>query len=283
MSQLPVLTLTPSNGGINIYSTVCIASVTGLVAAFLFSAFPEIDLAASNLFYAGDGRFLFSAPSAGSVIRFLLRILFWLVCIAAVAGFLSLAFFNRKLLGLGLTAWAYITLCVAMGPGVVANLGFKDHWGRARPVHITEFGGAKKFTPPMLRADQCEKNCSFISGEASNFYALGFAFAFLFGTGQQRRKFFIAAIAAGSFAGLIRIGGGGHFLSDVIFAGVFMAFVTKALAWLVLERWSQYLTENGAFHQRTLKTGQRMATLSRQAWKTVEQAARSRRKTPPKD
>ena len=239
-------------------SFVGVTCITGLIAAFLFSAFPEIDLAVSRLFYV-DQQFLFARPSFGATLRDLLRLLFGVVCVAAVLGFVMKAFFDRKFLKLGMAAWAYVALCAAIGPGIIANLGFKDHWGRARPVHIAEFGGSKQFTPPMLRTDQCARNCAFVSGEASNFYALGFAFAFIFGQAPaHRRKLFLAAIAAGSFAGLIRIGGGGHFLSDVIFAGIFMALVARGLAWLMLERWHVYLAEDGAFHQRTLRAGQRV-------------------------
>jgi lipid A 4'-phosphatase len=258
-------------------SVLCIACAAGLFAALLFSAFPGIDLAVSSWFYLGDGQFLFGWPSLGAVIRTLLRIIFALVCVAAVVGFIALAFMNRRLMPLGLAALAYIALCAAIGPGIVANLGFKDHWGRARPVQVTEFGGTKQFTPPLLRTDQCDRNCAFISGEASNFYALGFAFAFLYR--QWRRKLFLAAIAAGSFAGLIRIGGGGHFLSDVVFAGIFMALVAQGLAWLILQRWAPHLVEGGPLHQRMQRLGDRIAMGARDLWHAM---ARRWDGTPPK-
>jgi lipid A 4'-phosphatase len=233
---------------------LCIASAVGLAAALVFLAFPEIDLAVSGLFYLGGGDFLFERPSVGAAIRDLLRIAFALACAASVIGFVSLAFFNRRLFGLGLAAWSYIALCAAAGPGVTANLLFKDNWGRARPSQVVEFGGAKRFTPALLRADQCEKNCSFVSGEASNMFALGFAAALL-ADPARRRLLLIAAIALGSFAGFIRIGGGGHFLSDVVFAGVFMAFVARGLAWLMLDRLGPYMADGGPFHHRTLGAG----------------------------
>jgi lipid A 4'-phosphatase len=276
MSMVPVPNPDPRSGA---WSFLCISCAAGLIAAFLFSAFPQIDLAVSRLFYLDDGTFFFASPSAAATIRLLLRILFGLVCTAAVIGFAAIAFFNRRLLNLGLAASAYIALCAAVGPGLVANLGFKDHWGRARPVHITEFGGSKEFTPPMLRTDQCERNCAFISGEASNYFALGFTFAFL-ATGRRRRQLFLAAIAAGSFAGLIRIGGGGHFLSDVVFAGVFMAFVTRGLAWLILDRLGPHLTEGSDFHQRILGAGEQLARAARRIWDAVRQRLAGRRKAP---
>jgi len=251
------------------YSMLCIAGSVGLLAALVFSAFPGIDLAVSELFHLGGGKFAFARDSAGDAVRDLLRLIFGLACVAAVVGFVMIAFFSRKLMGLGLAAWAFVALCVLVGPGLVANLGFKDHWGRARPVQVTEFGGTKQFTPPLLRTDQCAHNCSFISGEASSIFILGFAVALLAEAGR-RRKLFIAAIAAGGFAGLIRIGAGAHFLSDVVFAGVFMAFVARGLAWLMFERFAAHLADDGPFHRRSLRAGQEAAIRGRLAWRAAK-------------
>lgn len=246
----------PGPRGISVF---CAACATGLLAAFLLSAFPEIDLWASQLFYSNDGSFAFSRPGLGANIRDLLRLGFALISTAAVAGFISLGFFGRKLAKLGLAQWAYIALCAVIGPGLVANVGFKDHWGRARPSQIQEFGGAKTFTPPLLRTDQCQSNCSFISGEAANYFTIGFAFAYI-ATGVMRRRLFMLAIAAGSFAGLIRIGGGGHFLSDVVFSGVFMALVCDGLSRLMLERKKarQFFADGSPFHESMIETGRNL-------------------------
>jgi len=251
-------------------SVFCVACAAGLVAAFLFAAFPEIDLWASRLFYREDGSFAFSSPGMGANIRFLLRLVFAAICVAVVLGFISFGFFGRKAGGLGLVAWAYIALCALIGPGLVANMGFKEHWGRARPSQIEEFGGTKTFTPPLLRTDQCERNCSFISGEASNYYMLGFAFAFL-GAAGIRRRLFLIAIAAGSFSGLIRIGGGGHFLSDVVFSGVFMALVCAGLSRLMLERESslRFFADGSLFHESMRRAGRRMTDALAQLFQMI--------------
>jgi membrane-associated phospholipid phosphatase len=88
----------------------------------------------------------------------------------------------------------------------------------------------------------------------------------------------MAAIAAGSFAGLIRIGAGGHFLSDVIFAGLFMALVARGLAWLVLERWGPHLDDGGRFHQATLRQGALAAERSKRLYGWTMERLRSTRK-----
>ena len=44
-----------------------------------------------------------------------------------------------------------------IGCGLIANLYFKDTWGRARPINIHEFGGDKLYTQPFIKSDQCKK------------------------------------------------------------------------------------------------------------------------------
>jgi lipid A 4'-phosphatase len=239
------------------WSMVCVAACLGLFGGLVFAAFPQIDLAVSRLFYLGDHKFLFGAVSSG-LLRELFRLIFILACIGAVIGFAVIAFASRRLFKLGFAAWLYVLLCAAVGPGLVANLVFKDHWGRARPIQTTEFGGTKQFTAVLTRSDQCERNCSFISGEASNLFAIGFAIALL-AERARRRSLFLAVIGAGTLAGIIRIGGGAHFVSDVFFAGVFMAFVARGLYWLLFERFAPVFADEGPLHRRTLYAGQRGA------------------------
>ena len=85
----------------------------------------------------------------------------------------------------------YTILGIIIGPivgsGIIANWYFKDQWGRARPVHITEFGGDKIFTRAFVKSDQCERNCSWISGESSA------AFSFLVGTLILKKSLFLCS------------------------------------------------------------------------------------------
>lgn len=235
---------------------LCTAGCIGLLGALVFAAFPQIDIAFSRLFHTPGSGFAFAAPSAGSVLREVLRWVFILTCVGAAAGFLAIAFAGRRLFRLSFAAWLYLVLCMAIGPGVVANLIFKDHWGRARPAQTTLFGGAKQFTPALTRSDQCARNCSFVSGEAANLFAIGFALALL-SERVRRRSLYLAAIAAGMLAGIVRIGAGGHFLSDVFFAGVFMAFVARGLYWALFERYERMFADEGPLHRRTLHAGRR--------------------------
>jgi len=125
-------------------------------------------------------------------------------------------------------AGLYLLLALALGPGLVVNTVFKDHWGRARPAQLAEFGGDKRPTPAFAPADQCARNCSFPAGDP----AVGFflvSFAFLLSSAKARRWMAAGGIAAGAALGAMRIAQGGHFLSDVIASGFLVVAVSWAL------------------------------------------------------
>ncbi len=83
------------------------------------------------------------------------------------------------LVGLAQARWCFLIAVLAIGPGLVANVMLKDNWGRARPRQVVEFGGTKHFTPPLVPARECARNCSFVSGEASSAFVPFFAAALL--------------------------------------------------------------------------------------------------------
>jgi len=75
--------------------------------------------------------------------------------------------------------------------------------------------------------DQCEKNCSFISGHAAA------AFFFIaFGYVMRSRKIFLAGLSFGVLMSLTRIVQGGHFFSDVTFAFIINLIILKGVYYL---------------------------------------------------
>jgi lipid A 4'-phosphatase len=207
--------------------------VVGVAAGALFLAYPEIDLAVTRMFYSGG---VFAGQSASWVVglRIVFVVVFWLCVAAAAAGLWMTR--DRKGLWLNLTfpQWLFLAICLAMGPGVVANLILKDHWGRARPRQVAEFGGAKTFTRPLIPTNQCPRNCSFVSGEAAAIFLPFYAVAFV--APQWAGALVAAGTLLGLASGAVRMSQGGHFLSDVIFAGVFMALTVALVYWAVLGR-----------------------------------------------
>jgi membrane-associated phospholipid phosphatase len=132
---------------------------------------------------------------------------------------------------------------LALGPGVVANLVFKEHWGRPRPIDVTQFGGTEHFRPWWDPRGDCPKNCSFVAGEPSGaFWTLAPAAVV---PPQWRALAYSAALTFGAAVGMLRIVAGAHFFSDVVFAGVFSFLVI----WLVhglLYRWRRTRTSDAA-------------------------------------
>lgn len=197
-------------------------------AAALFLLAPGIDLWASGLFYrTGEGFFLANL----GIVRALYRAVPWIVR-AEVVGIPLLLLLGwwrgRDIAGIGLRQGIFVLLVLALGPGLVVNTVLKDHWGRARPSQVVEFGGSQAFTAAPLPANACDKNCSFASGHASVGFAL-IAFSFLTADRRRRRAIGGSAVAAGAVIGLARIMQGAHFLSDVVFAG----FIVCTIAWLL--------------------------------------------------
>ena len=96
----------------------------------------------------------------------------------------------------------------------------KNIWGRARPGDVIQLGGEESFTPWYELSSACTSNCSFVSGDAS----VGFSIITLYFI-TKKNYFAYLAIVLGFLLGFIRILAGGHFLSDILFAGFFIIFL----------------------------------------------------------
>ena len=202
-----------------------------LALALVFALSPELDLDFQALFYrGGEGFFLKDSFFAGAFYR-LIPVLTWVAGAVLLALLVAGLFRAVRSRGLDPRIPAVLLLTLVIGPGLVVNALFKDNWGRARPSQIVEFGGDKRFTPAFAISDQCERNCAFVAGHPSVLFAL-FAGALML---RRRRRAAVATIAVlGALAGLGRIMQGGHFLSDVIFSGVFTYFVAWAVVHAVM-------------------------------------------------
>jgi lipid A 4'-phosphatase len=203
------------------------ALTVGAVAFLIFLLVPGLDLAVGRLFYIGDRQFVGRELLLIPAIRLAFNIFFYSICALTLIGLVMAARNAEAWLGLTFSRWMFLALCLITGPLVIANIGLKDHWGRARPRDVVEFSGAKAFSAPFPPSGQCDYNCSFVSGEASSIFIVLFAAALLFKS--RSRNLVAAGIVLGSLAGLVRMAQGGHFLSDVVFAGVFMAMTAAGI------------------------------------------------------
>jgi lipid A 4'-phosphatase len=209
------------------------AGVAGLALALFFIA-PELDLTVSRLFYDARSGFVLSDWPPVVMLYRAIPWITWCTLVLVVAGAAWLFLLGRPLWRFDRRTLVFLVAAITLAPGLLANSVLKDHWGRARPTQIEAFGGSHRFTPALLPAAECDRNCAFVSGHA----ALGFslvAFAFLLPPGRTRRRGIAAAIGLGALVGLGRIAQGGHFLSDVVFAGLVVYGATALLYWWIIQ------------------------------------------------
>jgi lipid A 4'-phosphatase len=197
----------------------------GFAAGLVLVAFPGIDLMLAEATFSPGSGFVGWRIGWVGVLRAGFIVFYFGTIAVAIAGWLAslkgyARYFRPK-------EWLFLLVCLGVGPGLLANVVFKDQWGRARPKHIVAFGGSKVFTPALLPTNQCKRNCSFVSGEASSVFAPFYAAAAI--APQWGATLIVVGTAAGLGAGGIRIAQGAHFLSDVIFAGLFMGLMVLAL------------------------------------------------------
>ena len=223
-----------------------IALAVAVVVGTVFAVWPGLDLALSGIFYdAADRRWrVLDWPSG--IIR---DIAGWLIALVAapalVALVVKLVLPRRPMLLPGRAVMLMIAT-LAFGPGVVVNVILKDNSGRPRPVYVTEFDGKEKFLPWWDMRGDCGKNCSFVAGEPSGaFWTMAPAAV---APPHWRAAAYGAALVFGAAVGVLRMSAGGHFFTDVVFAGV----VVFLLIWLVhglLYRWrATRLTDAGVEH-----------------------------------
>jgi lipid A 4'-phosphatase len=120
-----------------------------------------------------------------------------------------------------------------LGPGLVSNLVLKQNWGRPRPNHVYQFAGTANFQPWWRPSGECERNCSFVSGEASQaFWAVAPA---SLAPPQVRPVAMGAAVVFGTSVGAMRVIFGRHIVSDIIFAGIITLAIVMGLYSLLLD------------------------------------------------
>jgi lipid A 4'-phosphatase len=202
-----------------------------IVSGVLFMALPGLDLWVSGLFWRpADGFFLRDWAPFRDIYR-TVPIVTWALVVGLLLLGLTVWIFGRAIGPFDRRTIPFLLLSIAIGPGLLTNTVLKDHWGRARPNQVTEFGGTKAFTPVLQPSDQCGHNCSFPSGHGAMAFSL-VGLGFLPATRRRRQWVTGAALGFGGLVALVRIGQGGHFLSDNIFA----ALLVIAVAW-GLHRW----------------------------------------------
>ncbi|KAA6184055.1 phosphatase PAP2 family protein [Thiohalocapsa marina] len=192
-------------------------------------AFPQIDLALSGLFYTPGAGFTLRGQAWEQLLYHSVPVLMVTVNLGLIGLWLFNRVKGRALLGFDGRRLVLLLCLLALLPGLLVNQVFKEHWGRARPVQVTEFGGQRTFTPPFVRSDQ--RGGAFSSGHAAAaFYLIGVAAVL---SGPHSGWVLLATLYA-LLVGLARIAAGGHFVSDVVTSGFLVLFGYLVLHHLLL-------------------------------------------------
>ena len=209
--------------------------LTGVITCAAVAIDPALDLTIAAYFQTAEWKAfivpLFPRLDALRAHNLVLTAAFVLISMGVLA--IKLIWPRRPIL-VPARAALLVGFTFALGPGLLVNAILKPHDPRSRPVAVMEFG--EPFVQWWDWGGACHKNCSFVSGEASAAYAL-LAPAVVV-PAPWRYAAIGAAVVYGTGIGVIRMATGDHFLTDIIFSGVFMALIV----WLLhgcMYRWKR--------------------------------------------
>lgn len=201
-------------------------SVAGLLAALAFLGRPQLDIVLTQALY-NDGRFDLRGSDLWSTLRRITMTGYGLFYALVTAGIIGALYHRARFWRLLPVQWLYLLLTSLIGPLLVTNIILKDHVGRPRPRTVSEFGGEFDFKRLFESGGECVDNCSFVSGEVSSMVMVVASLMFIL---PKWRKLFAALLLpAWFFASYMRVGQGGHFPSDTVFAGIFMIAIAAIL------------------------------------------------------
>jgi membrane-associated PAP2 superfamily phosphatase len=213
-----------------------------LVVSALFLAFPRIDPWFSGLFHDPATGFPMSRLGAFTGLRRLGDGLVWVTVIALIAALVAKLVRPARTTPIPPRDVLFLLSTLAVGPGLVVNLLFKENWGRPRPADVDIFGGDDPFVGVWRISDHCVGNCSFVSGEASA--AIWLVAVALVAPPRWRRPVAVTLVVVAAALSLNRIAFGRHFLSDVLIAWGLTFLVLATLHRLMVERAPAWLSND---------------------------------------
>lgn len=197
--------------------------------------FTDLDMAAQRLFYRPEDPAGPWPVAQEPLFNFLFHVVPFLTVVLALGAVAIL---------LGARLWAvlhrwrlsavFILLGLVVGPGLVVNAIFKDHWGRDRPRHVETLGGQNAYQPPLV-LNEAGQGKSFPCGHCSVAFLLA-GFWLLWRRRYPRVALIAlaASVTLGALVGMARMAAGGHFLSDVLWSAWLTWLVLLVLYYFVL-------------------------------------------------
>jgi membrane-associated phospholipid phosphatase len=187
-----------------------------VVAAGVFALWPSLDLEVSSFFFRESG--FVGRGGLWSAGRRFFQVAPFVLLAALAALYLCRRFAIAVPYAPSGRALVFLIATIVVAPVLVVNLGLKDHAHRPRPTQTQDFGGVYEFRPWDRFDGACKKNCSFVSGEASQgFWMVAPA---MLAPPPWRALALGAALIFGATASLLRVAAGGHYLADVVLAAL---------------------------------------------------------------
>ena len=208
-----------------------------LIVATVVCAFLNIDIRMASLFYQPGAGFLIGKQQPW---KFLYDFgVYPAYTMGTIALILVIAGYFRPSLLLIRRQALFIAMLLIIGPGILVNSIFKDHWGRPRPVRVDIFGGNLSFHQPW-QPGPASKNASFPAGHPSAAFYISAPYFVM--REKKRRNALLwlwAGILFGVIMGIARIIQGGHFVTDVIWSAGFVYLTAMVLAMMMFPRSSE--------------------------------------------
>lgn len=235
---------------------LAIALTIGAAVGVLCAVDPQLDLDLAHISYnSNHNLFDINAQLWVQHARDGARLIVTLLVLPAFLALIGKLIWPKRRMLIEGRAALFLIATLALGPGIITNVILKDHWGRSRPIDVQQFGGTDKFTPWWDPRGECPNNCSFVAGEPSGaFWTMAPA---ALAPVELQPLAFGAALIFGAAVGVLRIGGGGHFFSDVVFAGVFV-YLEIWLVYSLIYRWPATALSEDAIEMFLVRMSERM-------------------------
>lgn len=231
--KLSIFPLNPARGALIEWLTFAVV-VIALTVPFWVS---DLDIQAAGIFYHPEHAKNFWPEEDLGIWKFFYRAIPILVNILLLGSLAVLALSGSRPDGKRIRRMAlFVFFSIIVGPGLVVNGIFKDHYGRPRPRQIEQFQGHLVYQPPGLPGAEGK---SFPCGHCS----VGFIVAVFYFLNRRRRPWLaagilLAAIGFGVVVGVGRMAAGGHFLSDILWSGFLSYAVCALLYYPLVGRWA---------------------------------------------
>lgn len=212
-----------------------IALALWLVIGVIFGLYPELDLKLAALFFDQETKtFPLKLNGWAGIARDAAMWVSWAFVLPALVALVVKTIRPDRPLMVSGRAIVFLLATIILSAGILTNLTFKTYWGRPRPVVVTEFAGDQQFVAWWDPRGDCERNCSFFSGEgATAFWTLAPA---ALAPPTWRPLAYAGAVVFGAVTSGLRMAFGGHFFTDVATAG-FVTFVVIWFGYALIYRW----------------------------------------------